>query len=93
MKNCSELFSIFQTFFNEIKNQFGVSIRILHSDNAREYLFHSFNTFMKSHGILHQTSYAYTPKQNAVAERKNRHLVETSRTLLIHGGVPQCFSG
>jgi len=93
MKNRSELFSIFQTFFNEIKNQFGVSIRILHSDNDREYLSHSFNTFMKSHGILHQTSCAYTPQQNGVAERKNRHLVETTRTLLIHGGVPQCFWG
>jgi len=90
MKNRSELFSIFQTFFNEIKKQFGVSIR---SDNARVYLSHSFNTFMKSHGILHQTSCAYTPQQNGVAERKNKHLVETTHTLLIHSGVPQCFWG
>jgi len=29
MKNRAKLFFIFQTFFNEIKNQFGVSIRIL----------------------------------------------------------------
>jgi len=48
---------------------------------------------MKSHGILHQTSCAYTPQQNGVAERKNKHLVETTHTLLIHGGVPQCFWG
>jgi len=82
MKNRSELFSIF-----------GVSIRILRSDNAREYLSQSFTTFMKSHGILHQTLCAYTPQQNGVAERKNRHLIETTRTLLIHGGVPQCFWG
>jgi len=93
MKNRSGLFSIFQYFFNEIKNQFGVSIRILCSDNAREYLSHSFNTFMKSHDILHQTSCAYTPQQNKVAEHKNRHLVETTRTLLIHGRVPQKFWG
>jgi len=93
MKNRSELFSIFQTFFNEIKNQFGVSIRILRSDNAREYLFNSFNTFMESHDIHDQTSCAYIPQQNEVAERKNRYLVETTCTLLIHGGVPQCFWG
>jgi len=90
-ENRSELVSIFQSFFNEIKNQFGVSIRILRSDNAHEYLSHSFNTFMKSQGILHQTSCAYTPQQNGVAEGKNRHLVETTHTLLIHGGVPQRF--
>jgi len=60
MKNRSELFSIFQTCFNEIKNQFEVSIQILCSDNTRGCLSHSFKTSMKSHGILHQTSYAYT---------------------------------
>jgi len=94
MKNHSELFSIFQSFFfNEIENQFGVSIQILRSDNAREYLSQSFTTFMKSHDILHQTSCAYTTQQNGVAERKNRHLVEITRTLLIDGEVPQCFWG
>jgi len=83
------LFSIFQIFYNEIKNQFGISIRILRSDNGREYLSHSFQNFIASHGILHQTSCAYTPQQNGVAERKNRHHVETTRTILIHGDVPQ----
>ena len=48
---------------------------------------------MASHGILHQTSCAYTPQQNGVAERKNRHLMETTRTLLIHGEVPEHFWG
>jgi len=46
---------------------------------------------MASHGILRQTSCAYTPQQNGVAKRKNRHLVETTRTILIHGDVPQRF--
>jgi len=82
---------IFQSFFNEIKTQFGVSIRVLRSDNGCEYLSHSFKQFMASHGILHQTSYAYTPQQNGLAERKNRHLMETTHTLLIHGEVPEHF--
>ena len=93
MKNRSELFTIFQTFYNEIKNQFGVSIRTLRSDNAREYLSRPFKEFMASHGILHQTSCPHTPQQNGVAERKNRHLVETTRTLLLHGNVPHRFWG
>ena len=53
----------------------------------------SFSSFMASHGILHQSSYAYTPQQNGVAKRKNRHLVETARTLLLHHKVSQCFWG
>ena len=47
---------------------------------------------MSSHGILHQSFCAYT-QQNGVAERKNRHLVETVRTLLLYYKVPQCFWG
>ena len=48
---------------------------------------------MSSHGILHQLSCAYTPQHNGMVERKNRHLVETARTLLIHHKVPQHFLG
>ena len=48
---------------------------------------------MASHGILHQTSCAYTPQQNGTVERKNRYLIETTRTILIHGDVPQRFWG
>jgi len=81
MNSHSELFQIFQSFFNEIQTQSGVPIKILRSDNGREYLSNSFKKFMVSHGILHQTSYAYTPKKNVVDERKNKHLIETARTL------------
>ena len=42
---------------------------------------------MSQHGILHQSSCAHTPQQNGVAERKNRHLVEIARTLLLHSHV------
>ena len=48
---------------------------------------------MSSPGILHQSSCVYTPQQNGVAEHKNRHLVETTRTLLLHHKVPQRFWG
>ena len=42
---------------------------------------------MSSQRILHQPSCAYTPQQNGVAERKNRHLIETTRTFLLHHHV------
>ncbi|RVW98461.1 Retrovirus-related Pol polyprotein from transposon TNT 1-94 [Vitis vinifera] len=47
-----------------------------------------FTSFMSHHGILHQSSCAHTPQQNGVAERKNRHLVETAHTLLLHSHIP-----
>ena len=93
MKSRTELFSMFQKFFAEIRNQLHTSIRILCNDNALEYLFAHFSDFLSSHGILHQSSCVYTPQQHGVVERKNRHLVETTCTLLLHHTVPQHFWG
>ena len=93
MKNQTELFSIFQKFHVEVQTQFHTSIRILRSDNAKEYLSRPFSSFMSSYEILYQPSCAYTPQHNGVAKHKNRHLVETTRTLLFHHKVPQCFWG
>ena len=53
MKSLTELFFVFQKFFDEIRNQFHTSICILRSDNALEYLFANFFDFLSSHGILH----------------------------------------
>ena len=48
---------------------------------------------MAYNGILHQTSCTHTAQQNGVAERKNRHLIETTRTLMLHGNIPVRFWG
>jgi transposase InsO family protein len=93
LKDRSELFGAFQTFCSEIKTQFGKTIRILRSDNAKEYFSTSFNSFLASHGIIHQSSCPHTPQQNGVAERKHRHLVDTARTLLINAHAPSRFWG
>lgn len=83
MKDRSVLFPIFKNYCAEIQNQFGVSIRTFRSDNTLEYMSSQFQQFMTHQGIIHQTSCPYTPQQNGEAERKNRNLIETARTLLI----------
>ena len=93
MKNRAELFSIFQKFYAKIQTQFNVSIRVLRSDNVREYFSTPFTSFMSQHGILHQSSCAHTPQQNEVTKSKNRHLVETARTLLLHSHILFIFGG
>ena len=93
MKNRAELYSIFQKFYAEILTQFNISIHVLRSDNAREYFFAPFISFMSQHGILHQSFCAHTPQQNGVAERKDRHLIETAHTLLLHYHVLFPFWG
>ena len=93
MKNRVELYYIFQKFYAEILTQFNIYIRELHSDSVMEYFSAPFISFMSQHGILHQSFCAHTPQQNGVAECKDRHLIETTRTLLLHYHVPFHFWG
>ena len=64
LKSRSELFSHFNVFCAEIQTQFHVSVQTLRSDNAKEYLWEPFQSFMLQRGILHQTSYVDTPYHN-----------------------------
>ena len=91
IKSRSELFSHFSDFCAEIQTQFHVSVQTLRSDNAKEYLSKPFQSFILQHGILHQTSYIDTSSHNRVVERKNRHLLETTRALLFQMHVPKQF--
>lgn len=67
MKNRFKLPSIFQKFHAEIRNQFGISVKKLITDNAREY-FPLF--FMTSQRVLHFFSCARTPHQNGVVSER-----------------------
>ncbi|KAL4025768.1 hypothetical protein IC575_014173 [Cucumis melo] len=89
----SEVPSIFQNFYHTIKTQFHTKIAILRSDNGREFQNHNLSEFLASKGIVHQTSCAYTPQQNGVAERKNRHLVEVARSLMFSTFLPSYLWG
>ncbi|MFS7989993.1 putative RNA-directed DNA polymerase [Helianthus anomalus] len=93
LKSRSEINSIFHEFHAYVKTQFKTSIQTLRTDNAKEYLSTDFSTYLKSQGIIHETSCAYTSQQNGVAERKNRHLLDVTRTLMIHSHVPRHFWG
>ena len=50
-----------------------------------------FQKFLQHKGIISQRTCPYTPQQNGVAERKNRHLLDVTRSLLIESSVPTRF--
>ena len=91
MKIRFELFSHFSAFCVEIQTQFHVFVQTLRSDNGKEYLSEPFQYFMLLHELLLRTSCVDIPSQNVVVERKNRHLLETARTLLFQMNVPKHF--
>ncbi|PKU87110.1 Retrovirus-related Pol polyprotein from transposon TNT 1-94 [Dendrobium catenatum] len=85
----SDVFSTFIEFQNMVERQFNRKIMILRSDNGGEFLNKKFQTLFKLNGIIHQLTCPHSPSQNGVAERKHRHLMETTRTLLIQASIPQ----
>lgn len=58
------------------------------TDGGGEYESTQFADFLTQHGIVHQLSCPHTPSQNGVAERKHRHIVETTIALLHQSSIP-----
>ena len=83
----------FKNFHNHVSNHFNAKLKILRSDNGGEYTSQAFKQYLAQHGIIQQTSCPYTPQQNGVAERKNRHLMEVARSMMFHTSVPKRFWG
>jgi len=85
----SEVFSVFKSFFFPIlRLNF---LLVLRSDLGGEYMSHKFHDFLQQKGIVSHRSYLYTLQQNEVAEHKNRHLLDITRTLLIESPIPSKF--
>ncbi|KAK2578112.1 hypothetical protein KPH14_009890 [Odynerus spinipes] len=57
-----EVLEKFKMFCIEIKNQFGVDIKEIHSDGGKEYLNKNVQQFLSERGIKHSVSLAYTPQ-------------------------------
>ena len=91
LRNKSEVFSMFKLFLGLEHTQFSATVKILRSDSVGEYMSNDFQSFLQTKGIISQRSCSYTPQQNEVAERKNRHLLDVVRTLLIETSVPPKF--
>ncbi|KAL1215287.1 Retrovirus-related Pol polyprotein from transposon RE1 [Cardamine amara subsp. amara] len=87
------VFEAFVNFQTYVTNHFNAKIKVLRSDNGGEYTSNTFKARLANHGILHQTSCPYTPQQNGVAERKNRHLMEVARSMMFHKNMPRRFWG
>lgn len=89
--NKSEVLTQFMKFCAFVKTQFNSHIKIFQSDGGGEFNSKAFANFLASHGILHHNTCPYTPQQNGVAERKNRHIVETAISLMSVVGLSKPF--
>lgn len=63
-------------------NESGSLIITLRSDNGGEFVNNDLQTWIKNKGIQHKTSAPKTPEQNGVAERFNRTILESCKSML-----------
>eukprot|EP00253_Pinus_taeda_P016640 PITA_16640 len=77
-----EVFSWFRHFKALIENQTKKKIKILRTNNGTEYESNEFHDFCKEVRIKRETTTPYTPKQNGMAKRKNRTIVEVICNML-----------
>ena len=89
----SKVGPILQKFNTMIQNQFQPKIRVFWSENALEYFDTNQGNYLKSQGIVHQSSCVDTPQQNGVSEGKNRHLLEVARSIMFTMNVAKHFLG
>ncbi|KAL2337821.1 hypothetical protein Fmac_012267 [Flemingia macrophylla] len=88
MKSKHETRILVKNFITLVQTQFNKRIKILRTDNGLEF---SMSSFYQDLGIIHQTSCVETPQQNAVIERKHRHILNVTRSLLFHSKLPKSF--
>nr|GEY58384.1 hypothetical protein [Tanacetum cinerariifolium] len=86
-----ETSAILKTFITGIENQINHKVKIIRCDNETEFKNHDLNQLCGMKGIKREFSVARTPQQNKVAERKNRTLIETTRTMLADSLLPIPF--
>ncbi|CAH9126355.1 unnamed protein product [Cuscuta epithymum] len=93
IKEKSEVENVFKQFYAMVQTQFNTNIKMVRSDNGREYFSTNLNHFFAEKGIIHQSSCINTPAQNGIAERKNRHLLEVTRAIMFSMKVPKYLWG
>jgi len=82
-----------QEYIAYVSNKFGRKPKVLRSDNGTEYTGKDTQAVLKKAGIQFQTTVPYTPEQNGVAERKNRTLCESARSMLFEANLPKKYWG
>jgi transposase InsO family protein len=87
----SDVFATFKTFIKRIHNEFETTIKKVRSDNGSEFKNTRFDDLCDKFRIRHQFLAKYTPQSNDLVERKNRTLIDMTRSMLSEYNVSHSF--
>lgn len=93
LKEKSEAFDRFKKFKEYVEKQTGSTIKTFRTDRGGEFNSTDFKTFFEENGISRHLTTPYTPQQNGVVERRNRTLMEMTRSILNGLKIPNILWG
>ncbi|WZZ50841.1 hypothetical protein YC2023_050948 [Brassica napus] len=93
MKEKSEAFTKFKRFKTMVEQETGTTIQTFRTDRGGEFNSQEFQDFCDDSGIKRHLTAPYSPQQNRVVERRNRTLLEMTRSILKHMEVPNWLWG
>ena len=76
-----------------VEKETNTKIQTFRTDRGGEFVSHEFNLFCEESGITRHLTAPYTPQQNGVVERRNRTLMEMTRSILKHMHLPNYLWG
>lgn len=93
LKEKGEVFEKFKTFKTLVEKEVNKAIITLRIDRGGEFTSRDFSQFCSDNGIRRHLTAPYTPQQNGVVERRNRTLMEMTRSMLKAMKVPNYMWG
>nr|GEV21415.1 ribonuclease H-like domain-containing protein [Tanacetum cinerariifolium] len=79
------------SFIKRVENQNDIKVKQLRTNNGTKFRNSTLFNFCDKKGISQKFSSPYTPEQNGVAERKNKTLIEATRTMLSGSGFSKQY--
>lgn len=89
IRSKADVFEKFVQYANMIRNRFKRDIKVIKTDNGREYINEPFKKFIKARGMEHQTSAPYNPEQNGKSERDIQTINEMIRSMIFGRHLPK----
>ncbi|GJT62323.1 zinc finger, CCHC-type containing protein [Tanacetum coccineum] len=93
LKSKDEALGMFQKFCVLVENETSVKVKTLRSDRGGEFNSKAFTEYCNDTGLKHHFTAPYSPQQNGVVERRNRSVIEMTRSMMKSMEVPDTLWG
>ncbi|KAG7582944.1 Zinc finger CCHC-type superfamily [Arabidopsis suecica] len=93
LKDKSDAFCKFKIFKTMVEKETEEKIQTLRTDRGGEFVSLEFNSFCEEFGIKRHLTAPYSPQQNGVVERRNRTMMEMTRSMMKHMHLPNYLWG